>query len=264
MEFSERASSLCQDIYRNSIIGRTLAHQLKDLLIAERVISDEDTFDTVSNNVAVKSLLVRHIALGSSRNPQESCFGFNGISDFDLFHNCVTDEKLYTFISRGGMTFSEFEIGKLKKSRKNMRQFVNRIRANVIFHFELPETPLKNLVKTKKQIADKLAADTTELGERESGKRSRESKEDDMNVAGTSQDERSAREVARDSLLLTLNMLNTQYTSLMDVAGGGVCVAVDFEAETLYVEWDGSSFEHVVQFDTLLGEHFLRSSARIA
>jgi hypothetical protein len=267
MELSEQASTICQDIYKNSIIGRSLSLQLKNILLTEGIISDEDTFETISKNVHVKALLVRHIALGASRSSIDSHFGFNGISDFDLFHNCATDAQLHLLITQHHLSFTEVELARIKKCRHNLRRFLYRIRSNVIFHFELPETPLKNIVKTKKEIAEKLAADTSELGQKESGKRTREAMGDTDEAEEEEEgrlDKKSPREIAKDKLLFAFHVIDAQYTSLSDVSGGGLCIAVDFDSETFHVDWDGDSFENVVPFDTVLGNHFMRSNNHIA
>jgi hypothetical protein len=171
-------------------------------------------------------------------------------------------------INQRRLAFTEVELTRIKKCRHNMRRFLYRIRSNVIFHFELPETPLKNIVKTKKEIAEKLAADTSELGDKESGKRSREARGDTDEAEEEEEEGRrekkSPRELAKENLLFAFHVIDAQYTSLSDVSGGGLCIAVDFDSETFHVDWDGDSFENVVPFDTLLGNHFMRSNNHIA
>jgi hypothetical protein len=152
--FSINAKNFCKDILSNAFYIKNSSIQLRDELMKMGIITDEDTFVSVSNNVKLKLALLKNISIELSQDLNQSRYGMNIVSDFDLFHNMATDKEFLDFL----MKSKRFDVAdvnqysKLKKNRSNLRQWLLRIRNNVILDFELPETPM-TIIENKKKKA---------------------------------------------------------------------------------------------------------------
>jgi hypothetical protein len=255
MNFSQEASKMCQNIYNNAIVGVQLSLKLRDMLITERIISDEDTYDTVNDNLELKTLLLDHLALGASKLHSNSQYGCFGVSDFDLFHNCSTDKRLLSFLNSRQLAFDEKQIEIVKKKRHNFRGFLLRLRTNVIYNFELPETPLKKRgIKTPAIAAREVAEKTVDLAGKTKAKRDLQRDEE-----GEEKEDISPRVIMKEKLISTLQMLGAEFPTLLNIEDG-LYFAVDFITGTLHATWneDTTAFENIVPFDILIGNHFMR------
>lgn len=152
--FSEQATSCVNSIVIHAYHCREYALKLRDILMSDGVISDEDSYYTVSDNVPFKSALLKYIASSLPTTVEKSKYGIGLISDFDLYHNMKTDKDMFSFLNKTKLTISDVTtITILKKNRTNQRQWLTRIRNNIISDFELPDTPHKVDVKNVKKKA---------------------------------------------------------------------------------------------------------------
>jgi hypothetical protein len=126
-------------------------------------VNDETTYQDVMNNGKLMKALTFYLRSGLSNNPAESRWGCGIVSDFDLAENLQTDAclhaKLKALLGDDFLKHPNYEV--LRKNRKNVREFIHRIRGQVIGNFQLPETPDPNLKKRK--IVEKKAKTPEEL-----------------------------------------------------------------------------------------------------
>ena len=105
---------------------------------------------------------MRSIALGLSRHPSTSKYGFGCISDYDLFFVCNTADKINKFCKEKNIELTAEEMINYSKDAKCVYQFVTGIRREVFQAFELPGTPpsKKMIVKADK---DKKIMDSEDI-----------------------------------------------------------------------------------------------------
>ena len=103
----------------------------------------------------------KYLATGLSTDPAASDYGCTILSDFDLFFNSVTDEDLARTIRQRGVFVDVDQLLTLKKQRRNLKCFINKMRTNIIDMMELPEKPDPNEIidkkrKTKDDVIDEI------------------------------------------------------------------------------------------------------------
>jgi hypothetical protein len=117
------------------------------------VITDEDSYATVMDNPRLKAALLKYLSVGLSQDKQASRYGRKIVSDFDMYHNMSTDKQFNELLESIYFDFNRKEdFYALKKNRSNLRQWLLRLRNNLIEDFELPETPDKEEVKRAKKV----------------------------------------------------------------------------------------------------------------
>jgi len=91
--FNREAVELCKEVWRCNVATMTIARELKQVLIMNSVINDDDTYEKINGNIPFKSNLSKYIAAGLSEDPRRSLYGRGLISDFTLYHFCNTDAE---------------------------------------------------------------------------------------------------------------------------------------------------------------------------
>jgi hypothetical protein len=108
---------------------------------------------TVFYIVVLKCDLLKYISVGLSKQPGAgSRYGCGIVSDFDLYYNMATDKLFNDMLDKVHFDYNDkVKYNNLKKNRTNLRQWLIRLRNNLIMDLELPETPDKNeLARAKK------------------------------------------------------------------------------------------------------------------
>jgi hypothetical protein len=149
--FSTEASALCRAILNFGLELKGTAMTLRDVLLRDGVITDEDSYATVMNNVRLKAALLKYLSIGLEQDKNKSRYGRKIVSDFDLYHNMVTDKQFNEVLDAAHFDYNKVDFTKLKKNRSNLRQWLHRLRNNLIEDFELPETPDKDEINRAKK-----------------------------------------------------------------------------------------------------------------
>lgn len=155
--FVEEEVELCKALMRNGYDRRQLAQQLLSRLIANHLITADDTFLTVKSNVPLMNAISNSIILGLPVEVACSKYGLGIVSDFDLHVNMATDAKFNDFLTNINFDKNRPEYMLLKTNRGNLRRFITRVKNGIVAEFELPETPdarEKKAPATKKSKTD--------------------------------------------------------------------------------------------------------------
>jgi len=133
----------------NNIISKSFAIQLRDDWIAKDIISMDETYEEVNGNKDLMFALKCRLISILPDTVLDSQFGKQfGISDFDLYRNCSTDNAiLQTLIRYKISTFALEDYAKLKRSHSNLTGLMRRILKKTLINMDLFGTPSKKADK---------------------------------------------------------------------------------------------------------------------
>lgn len=152
--FSPQASQCCVGLVQTALDLKDKAVELRDILLRDGVITDEDSYYTVLENVPLKSAILKYLSAGLPKEANMSRYGAKVVSDFDLYHNMQTDSRFNDMLDSIKFDYNDKKKWlQLKKNRNNIRQWLIRLRTNVILDIDLPETPDRDELNRQKKAA---------------------------------------------------------------------------------------------------------------
>jgi len=94
-ELDTEGKSLFRNITSKARELKTYMKQLYPYLVKLTILTGDETYDEVSNDILLKQYLSKNIALFlDGTKSTDSNYGKNLISEFDLYHSCKTNDEL--------------------------------------------------------------------------------------------------------------------------------------------------------------------------
>ena len=137
---------------RSQLKTKALSMRLLEELINEGIIADDIDYQSLVSNVLLMKTILLYLGQGLSTTINESKFGLDLISDFELYFNCKSDTQLNVKIKDHNLSAEKYV--ELQKSRNSCVRFVSSTRMLVIDHFNLLGAP-DRIAHKKKVVADK-------------------------------------------------------------------------------------------------------------
>lgn len=154
----ELISTTCSNIVKHSYLiyeqSRVLLSQFKSL----GLISEETSYFDLENTVKcpIKTIIWNEIAKSLPEEPRLSKYGAGIVSDKELLLKLQTDEKFNDKMTSLNIAMDSHIYDVLRKNRRNIRDFIRRIRDSIIKCWELPETPDPRLKNARKRTIEAL------------------------------------------------------------------------------------------------------------
>jgi hypothetical protein len=162
IQFSADAIGSCSAIVSKYFDLANEAMRLKGILIRDKVITDETSFYQFKDNIDLMTALLLNLSLGLSKSVEQSRYGCQVVSDFDLYHNMSTDQSFSAKLSLSGASFTAEKYLELKRKRNSLRSFLHRLRASVIDLMDLIDTPSREELRAEKAVKRKTEQDIEE------------------------------------------------------------------------------------------------------
>lgn len=155
----DNSLAICKKILKNALGVRKYSKELKAYFIEKGVINDTTFYEDFVKNNSLMNTILYMLAKNLSQDVENSHFSVGSkLSDFCLYFSCKTDKQLKDTMATLGEPILEFE--EIKKSRNKLFRFIQKLRDDVVFYFELVNTP-ETLAKPKK-VVQKTVEDVDE------------------------------------------------------------------------------------------------------
>lgn len=170
LQFSATAQSICVRLLKAHNTLNIDAVNLRLELINCGVISEQDTYEMVVSNKPLKSAIVQYLGLALEKDPNSSKYGKEfGISDFDVYFYCNTMAKASEFMKEFVPDKPYHEVSNILNSlvakKKNIQNYLYRVRDMILMNMELPETPEQFEIKKSSSEKKKKEEETKKTEE---------------------------------------------------------------------------------------------------